>query len=86
MKAIHGKRAMVTGAASGIGRAIALALARAGADLCLLDIDEHGLANVALQVRSLGVRVMTVTCDPSTRRPLEGLPTSCSRRGEVWRS
>ena len=63
MKAIRGKRAMVTGAASGIGRAIALALARAGADLCLLDIDEHGLANVALQVRSLGVRVMTVTCD-----------------------
>jgi 3-oxoacyl-[acyl-carrier protein] reductase len=63
MKVIRGKRALVTGAASGIGRAMALALAREGADLYLLDIDENGLANVAVEARDLGVRVMTVTCD-----------------------
>jgi 3-oxoacyl-[acyl-carrier protein] reductase len=63
MKVIRGKRALVTGAASGIGRAIALALAREGADLHLLDIDENGLASIALEARRLRVRVMTVTCD-----------------------
>jgi 3-oxoacyl-[acyl-carrier protein] reductase len=63
MRVIRGKRALVTGAASGIGRALTLALAREGADLWLLDIDEKGLANVALEARALGVRVVTITCD-----------------------
>jgi 3-oxoacyl-[acyl-carrier protein] reductase len=39
-----GKRALVTGAAQGIGRAIALGLQQAGASLTLVDIDEAGLA------------------------------------------
>ena len=38
-----GKRALVTGAAQGIGRAIALGLQQAGASLTLVDIDEAGL-------------------------------------------
>jgi 3-oxoacyl-[acyl-carrier protein] reductase len=63
MKVIRGKRALITGAASGIGRALALALAREGADLYLLDIDGRGLANVALEARDLSVRVVTVICD-----------------------
>jgi 3-oxoacyl-[acyl-carrier protein] reductase len=63
MKVIRGKRALVTGAASGIGRAVALALAREGSDLYLLDVSENGLANVALEARDLGVRVRTVICD-----------------------
>src|SRR5262249_46029057 len=71
MKVIRGKRALVTGAASGIGRATSLALAREGADLYLLDIDEKGLADVATEARSLGVRVRTAACDlvrPSAAR------------------
>jgi short-subunit dehydrogenase len=63
MKVIRGKSALVTGAASGIGRAIALELAREGARLYLLDIDEAGLAAVANEVRSLGVEVETRRCD-----------------------
>ncbi|HEV7481740.1 MAG TPA: SDR family NAD(P)-dependent oxidoreductase [Solirubrobacterales bacterium] len=40
---LHGKRCFVTGAASGIGRATALAAARQGADLYLTDIDAGGI-------------------------------------------
>jgi NAD(P)-dependent dehydrogenase (short-subunit alcohol dehydrogenase family) len=51
-----GKAAVVTGAASGLGRATALALARAGADLCLVDLNAAGLEETAQQVRACGVR------------------------------
>ena len=65
MKTIRGKCALITGAAAGIGRGIALALAREGADLYLLDIDEAGLAAVAVEVTALGVLVHTDRCDLS---------------------
>src|SRR5258708_24805695 len=63
MKIMRGKKARVTGAASGIGRAIALALAREGADLFLLDIDEAGLAVTARDAQSAGVAVVARCCD-----------------------
>ena len=63
MKIIRGKKALVTGAASGIGRAIAIALADEGADLYLVDIDEAGLALTAREVASRGVEVVTAMCD-----------------------
>ena len=47
MRIIRGRKALVTGAAAGIGRAIALALAREGADLFLIDIDAAKLEAVA---------------------------------------
>ncbi|SDU03972.1 SDR family NAD(P)-dependent oxidoreductase [Stappia sp. ES.058] len=52
-----GKRALVTGAAQGIGRAIALGLQQAGAALTLVDIDEAGLAASAtgLEAECFGV-------------------------------
>ncbi len=63
MKVIRGKKALVTGAAFGIGRSIALALAREGADLFLIDIDEAGLATVVEEIRMIGVEVIGKTCD-----------------------
>jgi short-subunit dehydrogenase len=63
MRIIRGKKAMVTGAASGIGRAIALALAKEGADLFLIDIDQEHLAAVAREAQGHGVEVITVRCD-----------------------
>src|SRR5579863_2743696 len=63
MRVIRGKKAMVTGAASGIGRAIALALAGEGADLFLVDIRGDGLAAVADEARARGVEVITTVCD-----------------------
>jgi short-subunit dehydrogenase len=50
MTAIRGSAAAVTGAASGIGRALALALAARGCDLALADRDEAGLQSVAAEI------------------------------------
>ena len=63
MKTLRGRKALVTGAASGIGRAIALALAREGTDLWLLDIDEAGLAKTAADAAACGVEAVGVRCD-----------------------
>jgi short-subunit dehydrogenase len=63
MQVIRGKKALVTGAASGIGRALALALAAEGADLFLIDSDEEKLAAAARAAEQLGVTVKTRVCD-----------------------
>ena len=50
MTAISGSAAAVTGAASGIGRALALELAARGCDLALADRDEAGLQQLAAEI------------------------------------
>ncbi|MEM8865530.1 MAG: SDR family NAD(P)-dependent oxidoreductase [Planctomycetota bacterium] len=65
MRDLAGKRALVTGAASGIGRAIALRLAAERVHLLLVDVDQVGLENVARLVRDHGVDVATCYCDVS---------------------
>jgi NAD(P)-dependent dehydrogenase (short-subunit alcohol dehydrogenase family) len=54
---LAGKRCFVTGAASGIGRATAIAAARRGAELYLTDISAEGLEGTAEQIRAAGGRV-----------------------------
>jgi short-subunit dehydrogenase len=63
MKIIRGKKAFVTGAAAGIGRALALALAREGADLFLVDIDGERLQATAAEARSHGVEAVSRVCN-----------------------
>ena len=60
MTAISGSAAAVTGAASGIGRALALELAARGCDLALADRDEAGLAALAAEIGKAGQRKVTV--------------------------
>lgn len=73
---LAGKRAFVTGAGGGIGRVIALTLARAGADLGLADRDEAALDGVAAEVRALGREALTAPGDlagPGAARAAVGL-------------
>jgi short-subunit dehydrogenase len=74
MKLIRGKRALVSGVASGIGRAIALRLAAEGVNLYLIDIDEPGMAATAAEARQLGIEVATRRCDMS--QPTDVLSTA----------
>ena len=60
---VEGKIAVVTGAAQGIGKAIALCLAREGADVIISDIDKEKAQEVASEVESLGRRSLPVTVD-----------------------
>jgi NAD(P)-dependent dehydrogenase (short-subunit alcohol dehydrogenase family) len=67
VSSVRGKTAVVTGAASGIGRALAVELAGRGARLALSDVNEAGLAETAGLAGSLGAEVATWRVDVSDR-------------------
>jgi 3-oxoacyl-[acyl-carrier protein] reductase len=62
---------MISGASRGIGRAVALDLARAGADLTLLARSEEALAETATLCRAEGARVLAIPTDVTERAALE---------------
>jgi 3-oxoacyl-[acyl-carrier protein] reductase len=70
---VAGKIALVTGAAMGLGRAIALRLAEEGATLVLADIDAEGLAETERRIKSRGWPVMAVTADVTEEAPVKAL-------------
>jgi NAD(P)-dependent dehydrogenase (short-subunit alcohol dehydrogenase family) len=61
--AFTGQVAFVTGGASGIGRASAVALARHGAEVAILDRDSDGIRSVVGEIEALGVRALGVHAD-----------------------
>jgi NAD(P)-dependent dehydrogenase (short-subunit alcohol dehydrogenase family) len=66
--------AVVTGAAGGIGRGIALALARRGCDLALADLDEAGLAETAALARASDVTATSHRLDVADRAAVAAFP------------
>ncbi|MDG4663449.1 acetoin reductase [Mycobacterium sp. 236(2023)] len=64
---LQGKVALVTGAARGIGRGIALRLARDGADVALVDVRNDGLDDVAAEIAEIGSKTTTFVADISDR-------------------
>ena len=67
---LHGKTALVTGAASGIGKESALAFGRRGADLVICDLDEAGLKATESALRGLGRQVLARRVDVSDREDM----------------
>lgn len=65
MFSLDGQVVLVTGAASGLGVAFSEAMAEAGADVVLVDIDAEGLARTAASVRSFGRRALPIVADVS---------------------
>jgi len=71
---LTGRTAVVTGAASGIGGAIATSLARRGCNLALADINEESLHKAAAEIAAQGVRVSRHHLDVSDRDAVAALP------------
>lgn len=70
---LEGKVALITGGSQGIGRAVATALAQKGMNLVLAARSVDKLENAAVELRQIGVRVLTVPTDVSKRADLEHL-------------
>ena len=70
---LHDKRALITGAAGGIGQAIARRYAEAGADLELVDMDAAGLACVEQELSGFDVQVRSHVVDLSSKKQIDAL-------------
>jgi NAD(P)-dependent dehydrogenase (short-subunit alcohol dehydrogenase family) len=92
MEQLGGKVAVVTGAASGIGRALAVALAQEGMSLALCDVEEGPLADTADMARAAGAEVLAGRVDVSRPEEVEafagrtvdalgGLHLACNNAG-----
>ncbi|MDP1884614.1 MAG: SDR family NAD(P)-dependent oxidoreductase [Candidatus Moranbacteria bacterium] len=70
---LENKTAIVTGARRGIGKGIALALAKEGCNVVVSDIDEKDCEAVAEEARKLGPKALAVRCDVSKKEDVEKL-------------
>jgi NAD(P)-dependent dehydrogenase (short-subunit alcohol dehydrogenase family) len=77
---LAGEVAVITGGASGIGRGTALALARAGADIVLADVNDVRLVEVEAEIAAFGGRVLAVHCDVSRDDDVERLAEDAEAR------
>ncbi|MFI6810998.1 SDR family NAD(P)-dependent oxidoreductase [Nonomuraea sp. NPDC050328] len=81
---LSGKKALVTGASRGIGRAIAVAYAEAGADVALVSRSAESLAEVAKEVEALGRTAHVLPADLSDRdAAAEAVRQSIDRLGHL---
>jgi NAD(P)-dependent dehydrogenase (short-subunit alcohol dehydrogenase family) len=84
MQDLNGKVAVVTGAARGIGAALARELAAEGARVVVADIDEQAAQAVAAEIEATGAETLAVACDIGDVESVEALAdTSWSRFGTV---
>jgi len=77
---LEGRIAIVTGPAKGMGAAITLGLARAGADVVLAGRDLAAIEPVAREVEALGRRALTVSCDVTAPADVESVAATARDR------
>jgi NAD(P)-dependent dehydrogenase (short-subunit alcohol dehydrogenase family) len=70
---LTGRVAMVTGSGRGIGRSIAVALARSGADIVLCDIDKETLTRASIEISKLGRRAIGFQVDVVRKREVDSI-------------
>ena len=70
---LHGRKAVVTGASRGLGQAMAVALAQAGADVVCVSTAVSGSAETAQKIKDLGRSAWQLACDLSDRTAAAGL-------------
>ncbi len=70
---LTGKKALVTGGAVGIGRGCALALAQAGADVAIVDIDEATGQKTVEEIKAAGGDSLFVRCDVSDKEQVQAM-------------
>jgi 2-deoxy-D-gluconate 3-dehydrogenase len=81
---LTGKSAFVTGASRGIGQAIAIALAEAGADVALVARSADGLADTAAAVTAVGRKAVVLPADVTSREAVdEAVAAAIERLGDV---
>jgi NAD(P)-dependent dehydrogenase (short-subunit alcohol dehydrogenase family) len=81
---LNGKVAFVTGAASGIGRATALAFAREGANVVVADIDQSGNQDTVGLIEGQGGKAVAVVCDVTRSEDVQtSLTTTVNRFGRL---
>lgn len=71
MNRLSGKKTLVTGAARGIGHAIAIAFAKEGADVAVLDLKKDAAERTTAEVRQLGVNAVAVAADVSNEEQVK---------------
>jgi NAD(P)-dependent dehydrogenase (short-subunit alcohol dehydrogenase family) len=77
---LTGKKALVTGGAVGIGRACAVALAKAGADVAITDVDARTGRKTAAEIKALGRDSMFISCDVTSKTQVQAMVKAVVRR------
>ena len=80
VRPLAGRVALVTGAGPGLGRAMACALAEAGAKLVLCDINDASLAAARAAVEETGAECLTVRCDVSDSAAVQRMFAQAAER------
>ncbi|CAF1332090.1 unnamed protein product [Adineta steineri] len=80
---LHNKNAAITGASSGIGKEIALTLAKEGCNVALLARSRDALENLASECTKLGVKAHVIICDMSSKQSVDD---ACKQIGQLFQN